>query len=201
MHVIKTLSAQIWDVLSNVECGEAVEKKGEFNYLSWAKGWRMLMQAGFTDVDYNFELTHNPDQTAQVKCTFTIHVGHESVTHHETLPVLNWSNKPIVNPNSMDINTARQRVLVKTLARFGLGIDVYAGEDLNASASGSDAVGKVEYVDADWVSNVNKFLKSKKIDVEEVNKMLMSVYQIPSIDKVPVAQKDVVGDSIKERGQ
>jgi len=201
MHGIKTLSAQIWDVLSNVDCGDVIEKKGDLNYVSWASGYKMLMDAGFTDVDYNFELTHNPDQTAQVKCTFTIHVGHDSVTHHETLPVLRNGRSPIVNPNSMDINTCRQRVLVKTLARFGLGIDVYVGEDLTSSASNSKTVGKVEYVDADWVSNVNKFLKSKKIDVEEVNKMLMSVYQIPSIDKVPVAQKDVVGDSIRERGQ
>ena len=201
MHGIKTLSAQIWDVLSKVDCSEAVEPKGDFKYLAWAKGYKMLMEAGFTDVDYNFELTHNPDQTAQVRCTFTIHVGHDSVTHHETLPVLRNGRSPIVNPNSMDINTCRQRVLVKTLARFGLGIDVYIGEDLTPSAFNSETVGKVEYVDADWVSNVNKFLKSKKIDVEEVNKMLMSVYQIPSIDKVPVAQKDVVGDSIRERGQ
>ena len=201
MHGIKTLSAQIWDVLSNVDCGDVIEKKGDLNYVSWASGYKMLMDAGFTDVDYNFELTHNPDQTAQVKCTFTIHVGHDSVTHHETLPVLRNGRSPIVNPNSMDINTCRQRVLVKTLARFGLGIDVYVGEDLTSSASNSKTVGKVEYVDAEWVGNVNKFLNSKKIDVEEVNKMLMSVYQIPSIDKVPVAQKDVVGDSIRERGQ
>jgi len=201
MHGIKTLSAQIWDVLSNVDCSDVIEKKGGLSYVSWASGYKMLMEAGFTDVDYSFELTHNPDQTAQVKCTFTIHVGHDSVTHHETLPVLRNARSAIVNPNSMDINTTRQRVLVKTLARFGLGIDVYIGEDLTPSAFNSETVGKVEYVDEDWVSNVNKFLKSKKIDVEEVNKMLMSVYQIPSIDKVPVAQKDVVGDSIRERGQ
>ena len=201
MHGIKTLSAQIWDVLSKVDCSNVIEKKAGLNYVSWASGYKMLMEAGFTDVDYSFELTHNPDQTAQVKCTFTIHVGHDSVTHHETLPVLRNARSAIVNPNSMDINTTRQRVLVKTLARFGLGIDVYVGEDLTPSAFNSETVGKVEYVDAKWVSNVNKFLKSKKIDVEEVNKMLMSVYQIPSIDKVPVAQKDVVGDSIMERGQ
>jgi len=46
------------------------------------------------------------------------------------MPVINNSNKAIANPNAMDVNTAMQRCLVKTIALFGIGLYIYAGEDL-----------------------------------------------------------------------
>ena len=46
------------------------------------------------------------------------------------MPVINNQNKAIPNPNAMDVNTAMQRCLVKTIALFGIGLYIYAGEDL-----------------------------------------------------------------------
>ena len=46
------------------------------------------------------------------------------------LPVINHQNKPIPKPTSFDVNTAKMRCLVKCLAMYGLGLYIYAGEDL-----------------------------------------------------------------------
>jgi hypothetical protein len=58
-------------------------------------------------------------------------------TQTEVFPVLNHSNKPVQNPNAFDVNTALQRCLVKAIAMLGLGLYIYAGEDLPEGAEPS----------------------------------------------------------------
>ena len=63
----------------------------------------------------------------------SVHV--EGETQTEVFPVLNHSNKPIRSPSSFDVNTALQRALVKAIAMLGLGLYIYAGEDVPEGAS------------------------------------------------------------------
>ena len=49
------------------------------------------------------------------------------------LPVINYSNKAIPNPDAMAVNTAMQRCLAKAIALHGIGLYIYAGEDLPES--------------------------------------------------------------------
>lgn len=44
--------------------------------------------------------------------------------------VMDYKNQPVMNPTIAEINKTQQRALVKALAYAGLGLDVYAGEDL-----------------------------------------------------------------------
>jgi hypothetical protein len=46
------------------------------------------------------------------------------------LPVMDHRNRPIVEPDAFQLNTAMQRALVKAIALHGLGLYIYAGEDL-----------------------------------------------------------------------
>jgi hypothetical protein len=46
------------------------------------------------------------------------------------LPVMNHRNQPIQNPDSFQVNTAIMRCMTKGLALHGLGLYIYAGEDL-----------------------------------------------------------------------
>lgn len=57
-------------------------------------------------------------------------VAVEGVTLSKVHPVLDLKNRPTQSPNSFDINTSIQRALVKAIALHGLGLCVYAGEDL-----------------------------------------------------------------------
>ena len=124
-----------------------VEEKGGYSYLSWTWAWAMVKdhypEANYTiddDVIY-------PDGTMEVRTTVTT----EGMSHQLWLPVLDYKNKPIRNPNAFDINSARMRVLVKCLAFFGLGHYIYAGESLpqpRVEAVGEQAVQRIDVVEA-----------------------------------------------------
>jgi hypothetical protein len=116
--------------LASIDVSEHIEKKGEFSYLSWAWAIDRLRKA-------------HPDATWEVKrfdgvpylkteCGYFVEVAVSvaGVTLSQIHPVLDGRNRPIKEPNAFDINTSIQRCLVKAIALHGLGLYVYAGEDL-----------------------------------------------------------------------
>ena len=127
----------LWSKLSKIDCSEHVEKKGNFNYLSWAWAWATLKEhcpdATFEkhwfdmgDPPYSLPYAMDKQGNAYVKVTVT--VDGQSIS--ETYPVTNHHNKSIQKPDSMEVNTALQRCLVKAIAFHGLASYLYAGEDL-----------------------------------------------------------------------
>lgn len=81
----------------------------------------------YPEAEFQFaEPKSQPDGTMMVFCT--VKIGDHSRTMW--LPVMDYKNKAIVNPDSFAINTANMRCLVKCMALFGLGLYIYAGEDL-----------------------------------------------------------------------
>lgn len=124
--------------LNAIDCTEHVEKKGKFTYLSWAWAWQTLKEhcpdATFTKHLFfgGKDCTQLPfmvDEAGYAYVMVTVTVDGLEAT--EIMPVLNHSNKPLQNPNSFDVNTALQRTLVKAIAFHGLGLYIYAGEDVN----------------------------------------------------------------------
>ena len=117
---------EIWLTLSTIDCSKHVEKKNGLSYLSWAWAWGVLMKY-YPEAEFQFaEPKSQPDGTMMVFCT--VKIGDHSRTMW--LPVMDYKNKAIVNPDSFAINTANMRCLVKCMALFGLGLYIYAGEDL-----------------------------------------------------------------------
>lgn len=117
-----------FETMAKVNVNEHVEKKGKFSYLSWAWAVDTLLRADdAANWAYGEPVTF-PDGTMMVFCTVTAF----TVPRTMQLPVINSSNKPIPNPNAFEINTAMQRCLVKAIALHGLGLYLYAGEDLPA---------------------------------------------------------------------
>ena len=116
----------IWETLSKLDCNEHIDKKGQFSYLSWTWAWAMVKER-YPDACYKIEddIVYT-DGTMEVRCTVTI----ENLSHTMWLPVLDFKNKAIKEPNAFDINSSRMRVLVKCLAMFGLGHYIYAGESI-----------------------------------------------------------------------
>lgn len=111
--------------LSAINVNGKTEKKGRFTYLSWAFAVDELMKA---DPKANWEI-HEPKfygQQVMVSCTVTAF----GKPVYMWLPVMNNSNAPLNNPSVTDINKAQMRCLVKAIACHGLGLYIYAGEDL-----------------------------------------------------------------------
>lgn len=119
----------IWNTLVQVDVSKHVEKKNGLSYLSWAWAWGVLMEY-YPQAQYDFEDSQevHPDGTMTVHVTVMIGPCMRSMW----LPVMDYKNNAIKNPDARKISDTRMRCLVKCLAMFGLGHAIYAGEDVAA---------------------------------------------------------------------
>ena len=121
--------------LNCINCNEHTEKKGKLTYLSWTWAWTKVKEL-FPDATYKVyenELVGGmPYFTDGKTCMVKVGVTINGIENIEWLPVMDFSNKsiPVENVTSFDINKANQRALTKACARHGLGLYIYAGEDL-----------------------------------------------------------------------
>jgi len=126
-------------VLNQIDCSSHTEKKNGLTYLSWAWAWaelKKLYPQSFYTVyeDAGGMFYHTDGKTCWVKTGVTLvdHNNGSHLEHIEFLPVMDNRNKSINKENvtSFDVNKAIQRSLTKAVARHGLGLYIYAGEDL-----------------------------------------------------------------------
>jgi len=111
--------------LRKINVNEHTEKKGKFTYLSWAWAVDQLLQADpIATWDYQPPMAFG--DTLMVFCS----VSAFGKTMTAQLPVLNAQNKAIANPDAFAVNTAMQRCLAKAIALHGIGLYIYAGEDI-----------------------------------------------------------------------
>ena len=123
----------VFEVLNAIDCNEHVEKKNNLSYLSWAWAWQ-IVKKNYPDAFYTIYenasglFYHTDGKTCWVKTGVTIN----GLEHIEYLPVMDFKNKsiPLNAVTSFDVNKAIQRSLTKAVARHGLGLYIYAGEDL-----------------------------------------------------------------------
>ena len=118
------------NTLLKLNVNSHVEKKGGLSYLSWAWAWAEALKA---DPAATFEVKMFGDRcytdingTAMVWVTATM-FGKAMTCQ---LPVMDHRNKPITNPDAFAVNTAIMRCMTKALSLHGLGLYIYAGEDL-----------------------------------------------------------------------
>ena len=130
---MKKEEKSVFGVLNAINCNGHTEKKNGLTYLAWAWAWQMVKEnypTAFYTIYENAEgLNYHTDgRTCWVKTGVTI----EGLEHIEYLPVMDYRNASIPKDKvtSMDVNKAIQRSLTKACARHGLGLYIYAGEDL-----------------------------------------------------------------------
>lgn len=123
----------VFETLNGVNVNEHTEKKNGLTYLSWAWAWGELLKR-FPDSTYTIYENrdgwcyHTDGKTCWVKTGVTV----EGKEYIEMLPVMDFKNRSISADavTSFDVNKAIQRSLTKAVARHGLGLYIYAGEDL-----------------------------------------------------------------------
>lgn len=119
--------------LNNINVNDHTEKKNNLTYLSWAWAWgevkKIHPDAVYTVYENNDGWNYFTDgKTCWVKTGVTVN----GIEHIEYLPVMDFKNKsiPFDVVTSFDVNKTIQRSLTKACARHGLGLYIYAGEDL-----------------------------------------------------------------------
>lgn len=128
--------------LSAVNVSEHVEKKGQFNYLSWPYAVAQLRMFDETATWQIQRFDGLPFLTTDYGTFVEVAVTVKGVTLSQLHPVLDSKNRPLLAPSAFEINTSIQRCLVKAIALHGLGLSVYAGEDLPHADSGHDQAAK-----------------------------------------------------------
>jgi hypothetical protein len=123
---------EVWCRLSRIDVEPFIEHKGDGKfsaaYLSWSNAWALLMNE-FPASDWT-TFTHASDETGTtVTCEVTVSDGKHALTRRMSLPVMDHRFQAVQNPNARQISDANMRCLVKCLALFGLGLDLWADTD------------------------------------------------------------------------
>ena len=176
------------------------EKKNNLTYLSWAWAWGEIKKrhpdATYTVYEnadgWNY---HTDGRTCWVKTGVTVN----GIEHIEYLPVMDYKNKsiPVENVTSFDVNKAIQRSLTKACARHGLGLYIYAGEDLpeEEAAEKQDASRNAKNIAANNI--ISALAKARgKSDAEVLNALMRQISK-PEGTTIESLEYDDLMDAIK----
>ena len=189
-----TKKVNTFEALNKVDVSKFTEKKGQFNYLSWAHAVRELLKV-CPEATWEVHLFDNSDGTKQpymkngtgAYVQVTVDVG--GVERTQIHPVLDHRNSPIDSPNAFQINTSIQRCLAKAIALHGLGLYIFAGEDLPEAdpLSKEKAYELNEYAskikDEDMRNGIYDALNQGKINANNYDKCMDNIQKIINEEK------------------
>ena len=161
--------------MAKINVSEHIEKKNGLSYLSWAWAVDQLMRH---DPEANWvynEPTVFPGGTMMVSCSVTA----KGKTMTMQLPVMDYKNKAIADPDAFAVNTAMMRCLVKAISLHGLGLYIYAGEDLPLEV--------VESINEHQVETLTKLISDVGADPVKFN----AYFGIKTLEDLPVTSYSI----------
>lgn len=182
-----------FEELNAIDVSGKIEKKNGLSYLSWSYAWAELKkrypEATYTiyenTLPTGYVVNYFTDgKTAYVKTGVTVN----GIEHIEELPVMDFRNKsiPLEAMTSFDVNKAIQRSLTKAVARHGLGLYIYAGEDLPEEAQAQAPIKqlKKENISIEQIAQIQKL----GVKIED----LCAYYKLKDIRDMSKQQADQV---------
>jgi hypothetical protein len=181
--------------LNAINVSKMTEKKGNLTYLSWAYAWQEIMKVcpDMTRKVYENEHGwnfHTDGRTAWVKVGVTV----DGQEHIDYLPIMDAKNKaiPLEQVTSFDVNKAIQRSTTKAIGLHGLGLYIYAGEDMpdeekTAKATPTEGIViDLEIGDENWVRVMNFLNANKKKGSKFILEQLAKKYNITDVIRTEV---------------
>lgn len=186
----------VFETLNKINVNDKTEKKNGLTYLSWAWAWgeakKNYPEASYTIYENNDGWNYFTDgKTCWVKTGVTI----EGLEHIEYLPVMDYRNKSITveNVTSFDVNKAIQRSLTKALARHGLGLYIYAGEDL----PDGEEEPKIDSKNIELICELaQKYAEIKNGNADELLKYYLNKFKTQSIEDLTYSQGIIIGKEL-----
>lgn len=188
-------SKSVFETLNSINVNDKTETiragQRQLTYLSWAWAWSEVKKnypnSTYTIYENADGLNYHHDgMTAWVKTGVTI----EGVEHIEYLPVMNNYNKsiPLAEITSFNVNSSIQRSLTKAIARHGLGLYIYAGEDLPESSEPEQTTPEMKIKllkgDDNWDKVLGYIQATKsKIQFEDILNTFKTKYHISNATK------------------
>lgn len=182
--------------LSQIDVSAHVEKKGGFSYLSWPFAVAQLRLADPTALWEVRRFDGLPYLRTENGTLVEVAVTVQGITLSQIHPVLDHRNRPIAEPSVFDLNTSLQRALVKAIALHGLGLSLYAGEDLPTGSETETPV-KAANVQAAPVNPMLSEMQQREIRAEllRVNgslSRLLAYFKAKSLAEIPASDFDRV---------
>ena len=205
----------VFERLSAINVNEHVEKKKDLSYLSWAWAWSATKRE-CPDATYKV-LDTDYDESLGFMCHTTVTI--EGETLEMWLPVMDGANKSMLkrsytystrfgdktveSATTFDINKTIMRCLVKNLAMFGMGIYIYAGEDLPEGETTATVkpeapkkpeteevkkITELEKGTANWDAVVKYVTTNKALGIEKIGEQLVRKYTISPALKKEIAK-------------
>lgn len=169
--------------LRTINVNEKIERKGKFSYLSWAWAVDQLLQLD-PQATWEYKDPVYFAETLMVFCSVTAF----GKTMTAQLPVMNNQNKAIQNPDAFAVNTAMQRCLAKAIALHGLGLYIYAGEDIP-----DEEIPDLTEMAQGWIYDINQ---AENIDI--LKDIYGNAYKALSKDKSAVELISKAKDAKKQ---
>ena len=130
----------IFKQLSDIDIANKVKRKGKFNYISWASAVRAVSKV-FPNMTWEMhKFDGMPYLKTELGYFVEVSVTINDLKRTQLMPILNHNNNPIENPTTFDINKSQQRALAKAISLHGLGLDLWAGEDLDETKEEEEIV-------------------------------------------------------------
>lgn len=200
--------ATVFDELNAINVNDKTEKKKsggtELTYLSWTWAWAEVKKR-FPDAHYEIVMHNGLPYVYDENTGYMVftNVTIDGITHTMWLPVMDGANKAMKNQpytystkyngektveaaTMFDVNKTIMRCLVKNLAMFGLGLYIYAGEDLpeveveEQKTAQEVAKKKLEKIDAVQLEALKAILAGNGIE----EKTVLDLYKLKSLEEV-----------------
>lgn len=183
----------VFETLNSINVNDKIEKKNGLNYLSWAFAWGETKKV-YPEAIYTIYETTNPQgyvcnyftdgKTCWVKTGVTI----EGIEYIEQLPVMDYRNKSILldNVTSFDVNKTIQRSLTKALARHGLGLYIYAGEDLpdGEEPKATEVVKLSKVTEQNIIKLIEQYSTKRNGNAEQLTKYYLQKCNVNSLSEL-----------------
>lgn len=155
-----------FSALYAIDCSRHIEKKNGFSFLSWPFAVAELRNH-CPDAVWEVKRFQNDEPFMMTSCGYFVEVAVtvNGITLSQIHPVLDYRNNPVKQPNAFDINTAIQRCLVKAIALHGLGLSIYAGEDVPPETKPSGKSQADKPVSKAQLSEIQTLIKRSGADV------------------------------------
>ena len=143
-----------------INVNDKTEKKGSLTYLSWAFAWAEFKKV-YPDATYKVNPFDGTFCSGNEKMGYMVQteVTAGDKTYEMWLPVMDMRNNTVLQPKMTEINKAIMRCLTKNLAMFGLGLYIYAGEDLPDIPKDFEPITEKELRDVWGVQEIGKTVK------------------------------------------
>lgn len=181
-------NSTVFKTLNNVDVKPLTKKKGNFDYLSWSNAVREASKL-YPEMTWEFtkweSLPYLKTEVGYfVECSVTIN----GLVKTQMMAVLDFKNQTAMSPKANDINKSQMRALTKAIALHGLGIDLWAGEDINGEYEG-DGSKKIEVlIDQDQVAQLNSLLIGDNNEPTPKGWKVIRAFKIQTIETI--AEKD-----------